>query len=233
MATTPMRNSPTRQMARRPQLSEEIADLVGNQIMAGELRPGMFIRLDETATNLGVSVTPVREALLTLKGEGLVDLVPRRGYSVSPLSRRDIEDIFWIQLTLARRLIGRAFEHFDDTDKAELVRLVDDFDAAAASGNNETVVQAQHRIYRMINIAATSDKLVRILATVSRYIPVHLYAADPEWCSVQSARNRDLADAAMSGDSEKGLRSFEAQYTDACARLIEHLESAGVWDEES
>ena len=53
----------TARMARRPQLSEEIADLVGNQIMAGDLRPGTFIRLDETATTLGVSVTPVREAL--------------------------------------------------------------------------------------------------------------------------------------------------------------------------
>lgn len=218
-------------MARRPQLSEEIADLVGNQIMAGDLRPGTFIRLDETATTLGVSVTPVREALLTLKGEGLVDLVPRRGYSVSPLSRADIEDIFWIQLTLAQRLIARAFENFDDTDRAELKRLVEDFAAAADSGNNAAVVQAQHRIYRMVNLAANSDKLVRILATVSRYIPVHVYAADPEWCAEQTARNRDLAAAATENDSEKALRSFEAQFTDACARLIEHLETAGVWDE--
>lgn len=221
----------TARMARRPQLSEEIADLVGNQIMAGDLRPGTFIRLDETATTLGVSVTPVREALLTLKGEGLVDLVPRRGYSVSPLSRQDIEDIFWIQLTLARRLISRAFENFDDTDRAELNRLVEDFAEAASSGTTASVVQAQHRIYRTVNLAANSDKLVRILATVSRYIPVHVYAADPEWCAEQTALNRHLAAAATENDAEKGLRSFEAQFTDACARLIEHLESAGVWDE--
>lgn len=221
----------TARMTRRPQLSEEIADLVGNQIMAGDLRPGTFIRLDETATTLGVSVTPVREALLTLKGEGLVDLVPRRGYSVSPLSRQDIEDIFWIQLTLARRIISRAFANFDDTDRAELTRLVEDFAAAAASGTTTSVVQAQHRIYRMVNLAANSDKLVRILATVSRYIPVHVYAADPEWCAEQTTLNRDLAAAATENDAEKGLRSFEAQFTDACARLIEHLESAGVWDE--
>lgn len=221
----------TARMARRPQLSEEIADLVGNQIMAGDLRPGTFIRLDETATTLGVSVTPVREALLTLKGEGLVDLVPRRGYSVSPLSKQDIEDIFWIQLTLARRLISRAFENFDDSDRAELNRLVGDFAEAAAAGHSAHVVQTQHRIYRMVNLAANSDKLVRILATVSRYIPVHVYAADPDWCAAQTVLNRDLAAAATENDSEKGLHSFEAQFTDACARLIEHLESAGVWDE--
>ena len=84
--------TPTR-LAQRPQLSEEVADHVRARIMSGEVRPGEFIRLDETAAALGVSVTPVREALLTLRGEGLVDLVPRRGYLVSPMSREDVEAV--------------------------------------------------------------------------------------------------------------------------------------------
>ena len=53
--------APTR-LAQRPQLSEEVADHVRTRIMSGEVRPGDFIRLDETAAALGVSVTPVREA---------------------------------------------------------------------------------------------------------------------------------------------------------------------------
>ena len=82
--------APTR-LGQRPQLSEEVADHVRTRIMSGDVRPGSFIRLDETASALGVSVTPVREALLTLRGEGLVDLVPghhplRRGNSRVPRS---------------------------------------------------------------------------------------------------------------------------------------------------
>lgn len=52
---------------RRPQLSEEVAGRLRAAIMTGDLRPGEYIRMDETAAQLGVSVTPVREALLTLR----------------------------------------------------------------------------------------------------------------------------------------------------------------------
>ncbi|MGE0217463.1 GntR family transcriptional regulator, partial [Mycolicibacterium sp.] len=78
---------------RREQLSDEVAGRLRSEIMTGALRAQTFIRLDETAARLGVSITPVREALRTLRGEGMVELEPHRGYRVVPLSRTDIEDI--------------------------------------------------------------------------------------------------------------------------------------------
>ena len=57
-------------------MSEDVANHVRNLIMSGSVRPGEFVRLDETAADLGVSVTPVREALVALRGEGMVELVP-------------------------------------------------------------------------------------------------------------------------------------------------------------
>jgi DNA-binding GntR family transcriptional regulator len=67
---------------RREQLSDEVAGHLRAAIMTGMLQPGTFIRLDETAAQLSVSITPVREALRTLRGEGLVQLEP------PPRSRR-------------------------------------------------------------------------------------------------------------------------------------------------
>ena len=61
-----------RRAVRREQLSDEVAARLRTDIMTGTLRPGTFIRLDETAAALGVSITPVREALRTLRGEGMV-----------------------------------------------------------------------------------------------------------------------------------------------------------------
>src|SRR5437588_415442 len=86
----------TRVPLRRAQLSDEVAGHLRAAIMSGALRPGTFIRLDETAAKLGVSVTPVREALLKLRGEGMVRLEPHRGHVVLPLSRQDGDDIFWV-----------------------------------------------------------------------------------------------------------------------------------------
>jgi len=99
----PARPRPQRRRAvRREQLSDEVATRLRSDIMTGTLRPGTFIRLDETAAALGVSITPVREALRTLRGEGMVQLEPHRGHVVVALSRGDIEDIFWLQATIAR-----------------------------------------------------------------------------------------------------------------------------------
>ena len=89
--------------------------------MSGALRPGTFIRLDETAAKLGVSVTPVREALLKLRGEGMVQLEPHRGHVVLPLSRQDIDDIFWLQATIAKELAATAAQHITDAEIDDLL----------------------------------------------------------------------------------------------------------------
>src|SRR5512139_3740092 len=97
-----------RRTLRRGQLSDEVATRLRADIMTGTLRPGTYIRLDETAAALGVSITPVREALRTLRGEGMVQLEPHRGHVVAPLSRRDVEDIFWLQAAIAKELAAAA-----------------------------------------------------------------------------------------------------------------------------
>lgn len=128
-----------RRPLRRAQLSDEVAGHLRAAIMSGTLRPGTFIRLDETAAELGVSVTPVREALLKLRGEGMVQLEPHRGHVVLPLTRQDIEDIFWLQATIAKELAAAATDHITDTEIDELDRINDALAAAVGSGDAETI----------------------------------------------------------------------------------------------
>src|ERR1700734_2978608 len=110
---------------RRAQLSDEVAGHLRAAIMSGALRPGTYIRLDETAAKLGVSVTPVREALLKLRGEGMVQLEPHRGHVVLPLSRQDIDDIFWVQATIAKELAATAAQNITDGEIDELEYITD------------------------------------------------------------------------------------------------------------
>lgn len=222
--------APTR-LAQRPQLSEEVADHVRTRIMSGEVRPGDFIRLDETAAALGVSVTPVREALLTLRGEGLVDLVPRRGYLVSPMSRQDVEDIFWLQAELSKRIVDRAITLFDADALDNHARLVGEFESAAAMGDADGVVSAQYAIHRSINRASRSDKLSRFLSNAARYMPYRLYAEDHDWRSAALQDNRRMLDALRTGDVETAHAVIDAEFSNGARLLVEHLERAGVWGE--
>src|SRR5580698_10258529 len=77
----------------RPQLADEVVQHVRGLIMAGEVEQGSFIRLDKLAKDMGISATPVREAMAALERDGFVRLEPRRGYIVSRFSRRDIADL--------------------------------------------------------------------------------------------------------------------------------------------
>src|SRR3984885_15969294 len=104
----------------RQQLPEEVASYVREMIVSGEVRPGEFLRMERIAEAVGVSNTPVREGLLILRSEGLVELVPRRGFVVSPFSRQDVRDLFWAQAQLARELAARAARNISPDQLAEL-----------------------------------------------------------------------------------------------------------------
>lgn len=218
-------------LTQRPQLSEEVADHVRTRIMSGQVRPGDFVRLDETAASLGVSVTPVREALLTLRGEGLVDLVPRRGYLVSPMSRQDIEDIFWLQTVLSKRIIDRAVTRYDTATVEAHAHLIDEFEIADRVGDAAGIVRTQFAIHRTINLASRSDKLSRFLSNAARYLPYSLYAEDPEWRAAALQDNRRMLEALRVGDAVAAHAVVDAEYSAGARLLIGHLERAGVWDD--
>src|SRR3954469_1843887 len=172
--------------ARRPriarrQLADEVAGHLRDSIMAGHLRPGDFIRLEEIAAELGVSITPVREALLTLRGEDMVELVPRRGYVVAPLSRQDVRDLFTLQADIAGELAARATARITAEELAELAELQGELDDAVAAVRLDDIEHWEFEFHRIVNRAADARKLSWFLHTVTRYTPARFYSGDEGW----------------------------------------------------
>ena len=90
-----------RRGVRREQLSDEVAARLRTDIMTGTLRPGTFIRLDETAAALGVSITPVREAIAQLSVEGLIDIAPNRTRHVTRVTQKNALELIDVMSVLA------------------------------------------------------------------------------------------------------------------------------------
>lgn len=220
-------------LQRRPQLSEEVADHVRRRIMTGQVRPGDFIRLDETAAELGVSVTPVREALLTLRGEGMVESVPHRGYLVATLSRADVTDIFWLQEQIAVQLSLRAAEAIgpDVIDRLEF--LNHSLRAAVRAGDEAEIVRFEFEFHRLINLAADSSKLAWFLHSALRYTPQDLYSGDPGWQELTVTSHERLIEALKARDLAAVEAETRIQFTDGAQRLIAHLEKIGMWAEDA
>jgi DNA-binding GntR family transcriptional regulator len=218
-----------RRGSRRSQLSDEVAAHLREAIMTGVLRPGTFIRLDETAARLGVSITPVREALLTLRGEGMVALEPRRGYVVQPLSRQDIADIYWLQATIAKELVSSAADRLTAEQIDELERANEALEAAVAEGDPATVGAAEFAFHRLLNRGAGRIKLAWFLLHAARYMPPQIYVTDPSWGANAVDTHRRLIEALRRRDKATLAELSAAEFNDGVHRLLEQLERNGMW----
>jgi DNA-binding GntR family transcriptional regulator len=214
---------------RHSQLSDGVADHLRAEIMSGGLRPGTFIRLDETAAQLGVSITPVREALRTLRSEGMVHLEPHRGHVVLPLTRSDIEDIFWLQATIAKELAASTAERITDDQIDELARLNNELAEAIGGHDPERVASAEFAFHRVFNRASGRIKLAWFLLHVARYLPSLIYAGDDEWGNAAIANHTELIAALRERDAATVVRLTGGQFTDGMQRLLDRLDELGLW----
>jgi DNA-binding GntR family transcriptional regulator len=227
-------NAPARARAtgavRREQLSDEVAARLRAEIMTGALRPDTFIRLDETAARLAVSITPVREALRTLRGEGMVELEPHRGHRVVPLTRGDIDDIFWLQSTIAQELAATAAKRITDDEIDELSRLNARMAVAVEQREPDEIALAEFTFHRAFNRSSGRIKLAWFLLHATRYLPPQLFATDETWGAAAVASHQQLIDALRRRDVETVVELTKDQFTDGLARLIAWLEQVGLWD---
>lgn len=200
----------------RSQLSEEVAAHVRELVLTGQLRGGEFVRVEPVAEQLGISVTPVREGLLLLQGEGLLRLEPRRGFAVAPLTIGDLTDLFWVQAQLAGELAARAAVSLDDEQIVELGRLQDELIDALDAHDLDAVERHNHAFHRAINLAADAPKLQWFLRTATRYVPLRSYHRVSGWTE------------ATRGDHVEVLSALRARDAEAArAAMIEHIQHTG------
>ena len=148
---------------------------------------------------------------------------------VAPLSRRDVEDIFWLQATIARELAATAAERITDDELDELARCADALADAVADANPETVAAAEFAFHRTFNLAAGRIKLAWFLLHVARYMPPLIYAQDPEWGALAVDNHQRLVAALRRHDTAEVIALTGSQFDDGARRLIARLERSGIW----
>ncbi|OZV81511.1 GntR family transcriptional regulator [Micromonospora echinospora] len=213
-----------------PQLSETVASLLRDRIMSGQLRPGERIRLEEVAQETGLSITPVREALLMLRAEDMVELQPRRGHVVAPLSRQDIMDMFGLQGDVAGELAARVAVTITPDQLDDLRQQHERLRRAAQARQISRVEQLEFEFHRSINRLADARKLSWLLRTATRYTPSRFYAANPEWRAGMVADHEALLSALEARDPVAVRPVMARHFTDGAERLIKHLDGLGVWN---
>ena len=158
-----------------------MARFVRNRIFDGTYAAGEYVRLDQLAAELGISVTPVREALFQLRAEGLLDQKLHRGFVVLPVTRRDITDVSDVQAHIGGELAARAAMNITDDQVSELESIQTQLETAYAGDDHERAVRLNHDFHRAINVAADSPKLAQLMSQITRYAPESVFPVVVGW----------------------------------------------------
>lgn len=218
-------------VTRQEQLSDQVAGYVRELIMSGQVRAGEFLRLDRLAGELGISVTPVREGLLALRGEGFVQLAPRRGFVVAPLRRQDVEDLYFVQAELAGELAARAATRITADDLDEIDQLQKRLEDLAGSDRASELEEVNYQFHRAINLAADAAKLAWFLSTAVRYAPRLFYGTIHGWQEASVDDHRAVIEALRTGSSRGAKAAMRAHILHAGQLLVAHLEKTHLWDD--
>ena len=103
-----------------PLIRDDVHERMRAEILACMLKPGSLVQENDLALRYGVSKSPVRDAFLRLAQQGLVDVLPRKGYRIKPISVADAAEMYEMRLLLERACIDRAVDEAPDATLAAL-----------------------------------------------------------------------------------------------------------------
>jgi len=144
-------------------LGEVVFEYLRNAILNGTLKPGERLMEISLAEQLGVSRTPVREAIRKLEKEKFVEMVPRKGAYVANLTARDILEVLEIRIVLEGFASRLAAERMGDEDIAELEGILAKFNEALESLDRPEMIRRDNEFHNKIYSAAKNNKLVEIV----------------------------------------------------------------------
>ena len=202
-------------------MAEYALEQLREAIILGELPAGTPLRLDELARSLGMSISPIREAVRQLEALGLAKHVPHQGARVLDFDVDELRDLFQVRLALESLAVGRAAERFTETDEATAKAHLAHFDETRGAGDVRRTLRAHGDFHFTLYEASQSQWLVALIR--------------PAWDRSERYRPALLASA---GEPQDRHRALDERLLDACvahdagaaeAALYEHLELASVF----
>jgi DNA-binding GntR family transcriptional regulator len=181
-------------------LVDRVSHSVRRAILEGGLRPGETLSISDLAADLGVSHSPVREALQRLSGQGLVVLRPARTAIVMPLELEDLQELYRLRKLIEVDAATRAAPQLSEKDFAALERhLADMSDAAVDTDSFWESHNAFHSVLLAPVLSPRTERMITELSQgVERYLRIVYIETDALFTRPSYDRHRPLLDAARS-----------------------------------
>ncbi|MER6671176.1 GntR family transcriptional regulator [Amycolatopsis japonica] len=211
----------------RGNLKALAAQEIRRRIFAGELRPGAKIDQEAVAEELGISKLPVREALITLDHEGVVEHIARRGAYVAELTRDDIRDQYRVFGLVSGLAAERAAKYLSSESLQALADLAGRAESCVDPAEQE---QLNFEFHRRINHGSDSRRLISILGILGKTVSHGFYEAHEDWPAKAREDHRRIVDALLERSGDRARMAVERHFADGAERAVALLEAQGFWD---
>ena len=181
-------------------------------ILTGELKPGERLMEIHLANKLGVSRTPIREAIRKLELEGLVTMIPRRGAEVAQITEKSMKDVLEVRKVLDNLSVTLACDRITEEEKEQLQDACADFEDAVKTGDFSIVAKTDVAFHDIIVAATRNIRLSQMVNNLAE----QMYRYRFEYIKDSSQHNRlvqehrEICDGIVKGDKAKALAAIEA-----------------------
>lgn len=196
-------------------LRDVVFNTLRQAIITGEFVPGERLMEIALANRLGVSRTPVREAIRKLELEGLVVMIPRKGAEVARITEKDLRDVLEVRSSLEELAAGLATERLDDDSREKIKTALDNFWEAITTGDNPKIADCDVEFHDTVFEATQNKRLIQIINNLREQIYRYRleYVKDTEYHAVLMKEHEELVDAMFSGD-KKGAQEIMKRHID-------------------
>ena len=217
----------------RLDLTEQTYRLLRERILIRQIRPGEKILVEEIARGLGVSRTPVVNALKVLQSDGLVEVVPRRGTFVTEITARDIAELFEVRLMIELYAIHQVYQSHRIGDLLEELRQP--FERMSSSVTEEdyvdydTFISGDHDLHALLVKAVGNQRLSHIYSDLNIHMQIARmhYLNTVEKAREAQAEHKALISALENRDLESLKNAVTVHINNVKERMLELLQEGG------
>lgn len=186
-------------------LRDVVFNTLRRAILTGELKPGERLMEIHLANRLGVSRTPIREAIRKLELEGLVTMIPRRGAEVAQITEKSLQDVLEVRRALDALCAELACDRITAEGKASLKRACDRFEEVTRTGDAVAIAEADVELHDIIVQATGNQRLVQLINNLSEQMYRYRfeYIKDESGHENLISEHRMIYESIMNGDKEK------------------------------
>jgi len=211
-------------------LRELVLDAIREAIINGDLKPRERLMEIQLAEELGVSRTPIREALRKLEIEDFIVMIPRKGAYVADISFKDIADVYEIRAALEGLAAGLAAERITDEELEEMERHLVSKAEAIANNDIEKLVEVDTKFHELIYQASRNDRLSVIINNlreqIQRFRKTSLSV--PGRMNRSLEEHRSIVEAIQSRDSRLARQVAQEHIENAENIMMESLKKEGL-----